>query len=327
MGERTVIGVDIGGTKIIAGVVDERLEVGHRAARAAPSHSQVAALEAIVDAVSEARAASPDPVQAVGFGIPSLIDQTRGVPVTSINLQLAGIPFAALMSERLGLPVFVDNDANLALLAEQRHGAARGAQHAAMLTIGTGIGGGLLFNGEVYRGAIGAAGELGHMVIDQNGPPCQGNCPNHGCLESLASGTALAREGLWAAEATPDSALGAALLQGEEISGALITELALDGDQRAGEVLALIGTRLGVGISNLVNMLNPEVVVIGGGVIAAGELLLAPARAEVASRALAPSRDLVRIVAASFGPEAGMIGAALHAFEGIDAAATAGRRA
>jgi glucokinase len=240
------------------------------------------------------------------------------VPVTSVNLELAGVPFAAIMSERIGLPVFVDNDANLAMLAEHRYGAARGTRHAAMLTIGTGIGGGLVFDGEVYRGALGAAGELGHMVIEQDGPPCQGNCPNRGCLESLASGTALAREGRRVAVHTPDSALGEALAQGREITGLLITELAHDGDRAARDVLALIGSRLGVGIANLVNMLNPEVVVIGGGVIAADEMLLAPAREEVAQRALPPSRDVVRIERAAFGAESGMIGAAAFAFDGIN---------
>ncbi len=318
MAGRTVIGVDIGGTKIIAGAIDERLEVHHRAQRAAPAHSQSAALDALAEAVAEVRAAAPGEVEAVGFGIPSLMDRERGVPVTSINLDLAGIPFAAIMSERLGLPAFVDNDANLAMLAEHRFGAARGTRHAAMLTIGTGIGGGLVFNGEVYRGAVGAAGELGHMVIEQDGPPCQGNCPNHGCLEALASGRALAREGLRVASATPDSALGVAFAQGREISGALVTELAHDGDRCSRDVLALIGSRLGVGIANIVNMLNPEVVVIGGGVIAAGEMLLAPARAVVAQRALAPSRDVVRIERAAFGSESGMIGAAAFAFDCID---------
>jgi glucokinase len=320
MGERIVIGVDIGGTKLVAGAVNEHLEVEQRVQRAAPAHSQVAALDALVDAVEEVRAAAgPTPVSAVGFGIPSLIDQERGIPVTSVNLQLAGVPFATVMSERLGLPVFVDNDANMAMLAEHRFGAARGVQQAALLTIGTGIGGGLVINGEVYRGAVGAGAELGHMVIEQDGPPCQGNCPNRGCLESLASGTALAREGTRAAAAAPDSALGEALARGREITGLLITELAHDGDLLAQEVIGLIGTRLGVGIASLANILNPEVVVVGGGVIAADEYLLAPARAEVLARALAPSRD-VRIERAHFGPEAGMIGAATYAFDGIHTA-------
>jgi glucokinase len=186
-----------------------------------------------------------------------------------------------------------------------------------MLTVGTGIGGALLFNGALYRGARGAAGELGHMVVDADGPPCQGNCPNHGCLESVASGTALAREALRVARSTPDCGLGRALQDGRTITGALVTELAHDGDTAARDVVALIGTRLGVGMANLVNMLNPDVVVVGGGVIGAGELLLAPAREVVAARALPPPREHARIVRAHFGAEAGMVGAGALALEGL----------
>jgi glucokinase len=219
------------------------------------------------------------------------------------------------MTERLGLPVVVDNDANCAAVAEHRLGAARGTSEAVILTIGTGIGGGLILRGEVYRGAIGAAAELGHMVIDKDGPRCQGNCPNRGCLEAVASGTALSREAVRLARERPESALGQALAAGREIVGPLITELAHDGDDAAREAIAIIGRNLGVGIASYVNIFNPEVVVIGGGVIAAGELLLAPARDEMLARALRPSRDVVRVVAARFGTEAGMIGAATLALE------------
>jgi glucokinase len=205
------------------------------------------------------------------------------------------------------------------MLAEHRYGAAQGARDAVMLTIGTGIGGGLIVNGELARGAVGAAAELGHMVVDIDGPPCSGACPNHGCLEAVASGTALAREGLRVARAAPGSALGRALAAGHEITGMLVTELAHDGDVAARDVLALIGTRLGVGIANVVNIFNPEVVVVGGGVIAAGDLLLAPAREVVLQRALAPSRDIARIVPARFGAESGMLGAATLALEGVAA--------
>jgi glucokinase len=223
------------------------------------------------------------------------------------------------MSERLGLPVFVDNDANVAAIAEHRAGAAQGASEVVMLTVGTGIGGGLILGGQLYHGAVGAAAELGHMVIDVNGPPCQGNCPNHGCVEAMASGTALAREAQRIALERPDSALGRALQDGRAPAGPLVTELAHDGDAAALEVLTLIGTRLGVAIASYVNIFNPEVVVIGGGVLGAGELLLAPARAEVARHALPPSRDLVRIVNAHFGAEAGMVGAAALALDGLAA--------
>jgi glucokinase len=223
------------------------------------------------------------------------------------------------MAKRLGLPVFVDNDANTAILAEHRAGAAKGASEAAMFTIGTGIGGGLILGGRVYRGALGAAAELGHLVIDMDGPRCQGNCPNRGCVESLASGTALAREARRIAREHPESGLARAVAAGREPTGPLVTELAYDGDESATEALALIGKRLGVALASIVNILNPEVIVIGGGVIAAGELLLGPARAEMVARALPPGRDFVRVAAARFGVEAGMVGAAALAFDGLAA--------
>jgi glucokinase len=283
--------------------------------RAVHELAQRELLDAVVEAVEEAREASGAEVGAVGFGIPCLIDQRRGMATMAVNLPIVDVPFRDVMAERLGLPVAVDNDANVAALAEQRAGAAQGAEDVVLLTIGTGIGGGVVIGGELLRGAIGAGAELGHMTIDKDGPRCQGNCPNHGCLEALASGTALAREGERLARERPDSALGAALAQGRAISGALVTELAHDGDQAAVDALAQIGRSLGVGIASLLNIFNPDVVVVGGGVIAAGELLLEPARAEVAARALPPMRDHARIVAARFGTEAGMVGAGALALE------------
>jgi glucokinase len=277
---------------------------------------QRALLDTAVDAVAEVRAAAGDEVAAVGFGIPGLIDRRTGTVAFSTHLDLANVLFADVMAERLALPVFIDNDANAAALAEHRAGAAQGADEAVVLTIGTGVGGALILRGELYRGAIGAAGELGHTVIDMDGPRCQGNCPNRGCLEALASGPALEREAARIGAERPDSGLGRALSAGRVPTGPLVTELAHDGDRAAIDAVALIGSRLGVAIANFVNIFNPQVVVIGGGVIAAGELLLEPARAEVAARALPPSRDEVQIVAARFGVEAGMIGAAAMASDG-----------
>jgi glucokinase len=196
-----------------------------------------------------------------------------------------------------------------------------GARDAALLTLGTGIGGGLVVGGALQRGSQGAGAELGHMVVQADGPRCQGNCPNRGCLEAMCSGTALAREANRIAAQCPRSGLGRALAEGREISGPLVTELAHDGDVAATDALALIGSWLGVGIANLVNMLNPDVVVVGGGVIAAGELLLEPARAVVLERALSPSKEHVRIVPARFGAESGMLGAAVLALDGIGTAA------
>lgn len=315
-----VVGVDLGGTKLLAGAVDANLNVHHRTRRAATGLDRDGLLDAAVSAVDELRETLDGPVAAVGFGIPCTIDQERGVAVQAVNLPLLDVPFRDLMAERLAVPVFVDNDANVAGLAEHRFGAARGARHSVTLTVGTGIGGGLVLDDAVYRGSVGAAAELGHMVVDADGPRCQGNCPNRGCLEAVASGTALAREARAAAERAPESALGRAMASGRAIAGALVTELAHDGDAVARSVLELIGSRLGVGVASYVNIFNPEFVVLGGGVMGAGELLLEPVRAEVAARALRPGRDLVQIVPARFGGEAGMIGAAALALDGLGAA-------
>lgn len=319
-----VIGVDLGGTKLLAGAVDRELNVHHRATRPARAADHHAVIETVVAAVGEVRDAiegASGSVQAVGIGIPSLIDERRGIAVMSTHLPLAGVPFRDLVAERIGLPLFVDNDANAAMLAEWRFGAARGARDAALLTIGTGIGGGLVVGGALQRGSQGAGAELGHMVVWADGPLCNGACPNRGCLEALVSGTALAREAQRIARERPRSGLGQALAAGREISGPLVTELAHDGDSAAIAALAAIGRWLGVGVANLVNMLNPDVVVIGGGVVAAGELLLEPARAVVAQRALSPSREHVRIVPARFGAESGMLGAATLALDGLRAPA------
>jgi glucokinase len=314
---RRIIGVDMGGSKLLAGVLDPQLRIHHRSQRPLAGLEQAALLDAVVDAVQEARARQGEAIEAVGFGIPALLDDRSDRSAFSVHLPLRDVPFADLMSERLGLPVFVDNDGNMAALAEHRAGAARGADHAVVLTIGTGIGGGLILGGELYRGAVGAGAELGHVVIDLDGPPCQGACPNRGCVEALASGPALAREAERIAAERPESALGRALAEGRPLAGPLVSELAHDGDRAAAEALALIGTRLGVAIAGFVNIFNPEVVVVGGGVIGAGELLLGPARAEVARRALPPSRQLVEIRPAHFGVEAGMIGAGALALDGL----------
>src|SRR3954453_7916135 len=311
---RCVIGVDLGGTKLLAGAVDpERLTVHHRTRREVFGIDQSALLDAAVDAVKEASEAVDGEVSAVGFGIPCTFDRRTGGAVQAVNPPLGDIHFGEIMEERLGLPVEVDNDANCAVWAEARAGAAAGCTDVALLTIGTGIGGGLVLGGRLYRGFAGAGAEMGHMVVDIDGPPCQGNCPNWGCLEAVASGSALVREAALRVAREPDTPLGRALEDGRPLTGPLITELAFDGDPVAGASVRVIGEPLGVGIANLVNIFNPEVVVIGGGVIAAGDLLLDPAREVMAARALAPSRDLVRVAATAFGAESGMIGAALLA--------------
>jgi glucokinase len=309
-----VVGVDLGGTKLLAGAVGPDLAVHHRARRQALGLDQAALLDTCVAAVEEARDVAGE-VVAVGFGIPCTIDRRTGIAVYSTHLPIVDLPFGALVSERLGLPVVVDNDATCAVLAEARFGAGRGCLNVVLLTLGTGIGGGLFLDGHLFRGRSGAGGEMGHMVIDADGPPCQGNCPNRGCLEALASGSALVREAALRVGREPDTALGRAMEEGVPLTGPLVTEFAHDGDPVARASIEVIGRNLGVGLANLVNIFEPDVIVIGGGVIAAGEMLLEPAREEMLRRALAPGRDTVRVEAAAFGAEAGMIGAAVLARE------------
>jgi glucokinase len=301
------IGVDLGGTKMAVGVL-AGTETRWESREASTGQTEDELVELLVREVSDARDACPD-VVAVGLGIPATIDQERGEAVAAVNLPIADLPIRELVAERVGLPVFLDNDGNVAAFAEYLYGAARDMPDIVMLTIGTGIGGGLILGGEIYRGSTGAGAELGHVVIQADGPPCQGNCPNHGCVESLASGTALGREGRAAAESSPDSALGELHEAGEEIDGLAVTEAALDGDETAIAVFDLIGTRLGVACSSFANIFQPDAIVVGGGVIAAGDLLLDPARRELRARALTPM-NRTPILQATLGADAGMIGAA-----------------
>jgi glucokinase len=314
------IGVDLGGTKMLIGVLSDGTEPLYEQREASTGQTEDELVELLVREVEEAREARPD-VAAVGLGIPATIDHDRGVAVSAVNLPLADLAIRDIVSERVGLPVFVDNDGNVAALAEYLYGAARGKPHMVMLTVGTGIGGGLVLGGEIYRGSTGAGAELGHVVIQADGPPCQGNCPNHGCVEALASGTALGREGRAAAESAPDSALGKALAEGREVDGRVVTEAALAGDEVAIGVFDLIGGRLGVACSSFANVFQPDAIVVGGGVIAAGDLLLEPARREVRERALRPMNE-TPVLAATLGNDAGMIGAA--AMAGAELAKAAG---
>jgi glucokinase len=297
-----VIGVDLGGTKILVGLVErDGTVVAHRE-YATPTKSQEALLAGLDAAVEEVRDAS---VAALGFGIPSTIDQRDGVAVFAPNIPLHDLRFRDRMSDRFGLPVGLDNDANAAAIAEWQVGAGRGTRYMVMLTLGTGVGGGLILDGKPYRGSVGAGAELGHMVVVHDGPPCVGTCTGRGHVEALVSGSA--------ADAAARDAFGPAA------DSYRLVRLANEGDARAREVLADIGRKLGSAIGTLVNVFNPELVVVGGGFAAAGDHVLAPAREIVRREALPPGRDLVRIERAQLGTTAGMVGAAFVAFEALDA--------
>ncbi len=306
---RSIVGVDLGGTKLAVGLVDDTLGIIARTSGPAVTQSPEACLDNLYSRLDHA-VAEYGPVDAIGVGTASMVDFRAGRVVLSTNLPLRDVSLRDLLTERYGVPVVLDNDANVACLAEFRYGAGIGTSEMIMLTLGTGIGGGIVTNGHLYRGASGAAGELGHMMIDYDGPRCQGACPNQGCLEVYASGGAMGRAARDVARTAPDSALGQALASGEAIDGPLVSRLALDGDAAAVGVLTGIGEKLGLGITSLVNIFNPELVVIGGGAAQAGEIILGPARRVVAERALLPQRDQVRIVPARHGADAGVLGAA-----------------
>jgi glucokinase len=301
-----VIGVDLGGTKIAAGAIDRRGAVTGRIERRTPTSSEgelLRALDELVESISQEVGGA----EAIGFGIPSTIDQRSGLAVSSVHIPLTDVDLRGRMGERFELPVAIDNDGNAAAIAEWKLGAGAGAYHMIMLTLGTGIGGGLILDGKPYRGSIGAGAELGHMVLQYEGPPCIGTCPGRGHFEALASGTAA------------DAVARSVLAEGPEATGHDLVRRASEGDARATEALNGIGRILGAGLASLVNVFNPEVIVLGGGFGRAGDLLFAPAREVVAREALAPARDLVRIVPAELGSEAGLIGAGLIAYELLDA--------
>jgi len=289
-----VIGVDLGGTKILAGVVDEAGIVHARREHQTATGSLEELLAAIDGAVEELL---DDAVVALGFGIPSTIDQRTGRVEGSVNIPLADFDFRGRMAERFELPTGIENDANAAALAEFRAGAGRECSTMVMLTLGTGCGGGVVIDGSLYRGWA----ELGHIVVDLDGIPCQGTCTGRGHLEPYVTGVAatkLAQEAF-----------------GPAVDSHRLVRLANEGDATAQGILRSIGEKLGAGIASLVNIFNPELVVIGGGFAAAGDWLLEPAREVVRWQALHPAGERVRVVRAELGTAAGLIGAAFVGFE------------
>jgi glucokinase len=309
------IGIDIGGTKVAGGVVDVDGTVIHRARRDTPARSKSPAVVegTIVEVVAELmQLAGPTTVAAVGIGAAGFVAADRATVVFAPHLSWRHEPLQEALQKRVAVPIFVDNDANAAVWAEWKFGAAQGQTHVMMITLGTGIGGGILINGQVQRGRFGIAGEFGHMQVVPGGHRCE--CGNRGCWEQYASGNALVREArsLFCA----NSPIASDLLDRAEgvvdnLTGPLITQAARDGDPTARELLGEIGNWLGVGIANLAAAFDPGMFVIGGGVSAAGDLLLTPAR-ETFKRQLAGRgyRPEARIVVAQLGNEAGLIGAA-----------------
>ena len=314
----TSIGIDIGGTKVSGGVLDDDGRILVRTRRDTPDRSNAPRVveDTMVEVVEEllvlAREAGIERPTTVGVGAAGFVAADRATVVFAPHLSWRNEPLRASLGERIDLPISVDNDANAALWAEHRFGAARGATHAVMITLGTGIGGAIIVGGHLMRGRYGIAGEFGHMQVVPGGQRCE--CGNRGCWEQYSSGNALVREARGLALANSPMATDLLAHVGGDASaltGPVLTEVARAGDATAIELLAEIGHWLGVGIADLAAALDPEVFVIGGGVSAAGDLLLGPARDTFARQLTGRGyRPAARIVAAHFGPDAGLIGAA-----------------
>jgi glucokinase len=311
MAGRSAIGLDVGGTKVAGLLVDEDGDVMARSSAETPADDAEATMKTIFQVADELRI-SGIPV-AIGIGAAGMVDFAAGVMRWAPNLAWSELPIRDRVSEQMELPCVVDNDANAAAWGEYRFGTARGYRHALMVTVGTGIGGGIVADGALYRGAHGFAAEIGHVIVEPGGPEC--GCGNRGCWEQVASGHALGRLGRLAVEARPDSGI-ALLAAGDEVTGYHVAEAAMQGDPVATEIFTQVARRLGEGIAGLVNILDPEVVVVGGGVAEVGDLLLEPARAAFLAAVEAPDhRPEVPILPAALGNDAGAIGAAALALE------------
>jgi glucokinase len=304
------IGIDVGGTKVAGGVVDEKGAILERTRRDTPSTDPQATGDTVALLVQEL-AASHD-VEAVGIGAAGFVDEKRAVVVFAPNLAWRNEPLRADVQRRVGLPVVVENDANAAAWGEARFGAGRGHDYLAVVTVGTGIGGGLVLGGRLYRGRFGVAAEIGHLRVVPEGIRC--GCGNKGCWEQYASGTALVREARDLAAAQSPLAERLMELAGgriEAITGPLVTRAAKEGDPVSVELFEDLGHWLGAGLASLAAILDPGCFVIGGGVSEAGELLLAPARESyhrlLSGRGHRPEAEL-RL--ASLGNDAGLVGAA-----------------
>lgn len=309
-----VIGIDLGGTKISTALVNSTGEIiasDYRETLATQGPNAV--IERMFAAARQAMAkanATEQQVAAVGIGAPGPLDVRTGVVVAPPNLPAWDhVPLKQRIEERLGIATYLDNDANAAALGEHRFGAGQGTKHMIYVTVSTGIGGGLILDGRLYHGDSGIAGEIGHTTILPDGPRC--GCGNRGCLEALASGTAIAREARErVAQGVPTLICDLAQGDSERITARLVAEAARQGDRVAGEILSEVMEYLGIGMANLVNLFNPQVIVIGGGLANVGEPLFAVVRRVIDQRAFYAAAQAVRVLSAALGENAGVLGAA-----------------
>ena len=308
---RYVVGIDIGGTNIVAGTVAEDGSelLGLVSQPTFPEQGADAVLARIVKLARDSMKAAGKTIAGLGIGAPGPLDTKRGVVLLTPNLGWTNFPLRDRLQAELKLPATLDNDANCAVFGEWWRGAARGARHVVGLTVGTGIGGGIVLDGAIYHGASDIAGEIGHMSIDSTGRRCK--CGNYGCLEAYASGPNIAARAVEGIEAGADTALPK-YVKGDldRITAQVVYEAAHDGDEYALEVVRDTAKFLGAGVANVINIFNPEVVVICGGVTLAGDRLFVPLRSEVKRRAFKPAVEVCRIVPGELTGTAGVYGAA-----------------
>jgi glucokinase len=320
MGESLVIGIDLGGTKVATAAADLEGSLLSKVIKpTCPERGVDAVIDTVVDSVKEAAAsagASKADIKSIGIGSPGPIDPEAGTVIFAPNLMWHNVPIVHILEGILDLPVYLENDANVAGLGEYRFGAGRDSKNMIYITVSTGVGGGLILDGKIHAGSFGMAGEVGHMTIVNDGPLC--GCGNQGCLEALAAGPAIARKAR-ACVLHGEETIMADMVSGriEEITSKTVGEAALAGDILAKEIVDKTGEYLGIGVANLINVINPDAVVIGGGVSNMGELLLVPLRRAAGRRAIKAAFEKVRIVKAELGSDAGVVGAVCLALGGV----------
>jgi glucokinase len=306
------VGVDVGGTKVAAAAVDGTNALD-RIERPTDLDSSKAVVEQIEAVAREALSRAPE-AEAVGVGVPSQIDFATGEVIASVNIPLHGVRLREELERKLNLPVFVDNDGNVAAMAELHLFDEPDLRNLIMLTLGTGVGGGVVIDRHIFRGATGRGAELGHIVVQADGPECPGDCPNHGCLEAYCSGLALERDATALGKEKPDSGLGRVVRERDgRARGHEAVKLARQGDPEAVRLMERLGTYLGVGMTSLMNAFEPQIIVVGGGLGTAADLFLDRAIEETKSRVLPALEPRLRVERALGGPDAGVIGAGLLA--------------
>ncbi|MCK8824062.1 ROK family protein [Fuchsiella alkaliacetigena] len=316
-----VVGVDLGGTKILTAVADleGNILANSRLATKA-EEGQQAVIARIIESIEDVLAQTElnkKVIAGVGVGCPGPLNAEEGIVYHAPNLDWQQVPIKDILADKLALPVWIENDANAAALGEKWFGAGQEVDNLIYITVSTGIGGGIIINRQLYSGANYSAGEIGHMTINPQAA-IQCNCGNLGCWETLASGTALARLGQEAVRAGRDTLIAQSTAEIEDIDGQVVTEAAAAGDQVAQELVKEVTNYLGIGIANLINILNPELIILGGGVIEAGDMIVEPIKETVSWRALEDSAAAVEILVSELKEEIGVVGAVAKALVELD---------